>query len=138
MMKSTLIKDLYGEIERLKAGRMFLHYFYCVCLKGKIFCMYLHWLCFLYIMIMFRGLCSTWEKWCLHPKGEILSGGEWKEGNMSTAFPPPFPQYFFLCYALVVLYINSSCSQAMADQIEQMGISIETYQKVCFDHSAYW
>lgn len=26
MMKSTLIKDLYGEIERLKAGKLLCHF----------------------------------------------------------------------------------------------------------------
>ncbi|KAG5584002.1 hypothetical protein H5410_044436 [Solanum commersonii] len=97
MMKSTLIKDLYGEIERLKGGHCFiirLRYF-----KGF----------FPQVQsnILLIPLCSN----CFLP--EVYAARE-KNGVYI-----PKERY----------YQEESERKAMADQIEQMGVSIENQQK---------
>lgn len=66
MMKSTLIKDLYGEIERLKAGNIY-------CRHIKLQLTFMLWsnkngkLILLSLFIsMSRGLCFTGKEWGLH------------------------------------------------------------------------
>lgn len=79
MMKSTLIKDLYGEIDRLKAG-IYGNRFLAIVLAIDVIFYFKHGISAL-LALFCRGLCCEGEKWSLHTKGEILSRGKRKEGK---------------------------------------------------------